>query len=71
MKNLPLLLAAVTLAGCAAASSPGSQVSAGSNSESWYWWLHPKLGMIKVDRASNAMIISGQSQRDTANPRAQ
>jgi hypothetical protein len=29
-----------------------------STSSGYYWWLHPKLGMVKVDRATNAMITS-------------
>jgi uncharacterized protein YceK len=71
MKNLLLLFAAVALAGCAAVSAPATQGSSGTSTGSWYWWLHPKLGMVKVDRASNAMIISGKVQRDSTNPRAQ
>lgn len=65
MKNLLLLFAALTLAGCAAVS-PSATQDAGSSTESSYWWLHPKLGMVKVDRATNAMMIGGKTQRDSA-----
>jgi hypothetical protein len=68
MKNLLLLLAAVTLAGCAAVSPLAPQDTA-SSTESWYWWLHPKLGMVKVDRATNAIVV--KAQRDSAQTRTQ
>lgn len=62
MKRLLILLAGLALAGAAAAAAPANQPS--GSSASWYWWLHPKLGMVKVDRATNAMIVSGRQQRE-------
>ena len=62
MKKLLILAAGLALAGAAAAATPPRQQSEGA---SWYWWLHPKLGMVKVDRATNAIIVVRKQQRAT------
>jgi len=43
--------APTTVVGAQASTSPAT-------SSGYYWWLHPKLGMVKVDRATNVMITS-------------
>lgn len=60
MKKLTsALLSAVILAGTSfavyAAPAPASGVGAPGT---YYWWNHPRLGMVKVDRATNAMVHS-------------
>lgn len=63
MKRMLLLSFALTFA--AAASAAGSASSRPPESKPYYWWLHPKLGMVKVDRATNAMV-SGRRDAATA-----
>lgn len=41
-----------------AASAPAA------SQKTFYYWLHPKLGMVKVDRASNAMLTGTRSRPD-------
>lgn len=54
MKMLMIILAGFILAGCAA---PVATNSMGANSGT-YNWLHPKQGMVKVDRATNAIVVA-------------
>lgn len=37
---------------------------------SYYYWLHPKLGMVKVDRRTNAMITGRRASQPTDGSRA-
>jgi hypothetical protein len=61
-KLLVTLLGTAFLAGCAyTTGGPPSQAAA--TSDGYYWWLHPKLGMVKVDRATNAMLVSQTPSR--------
>lgn len=64
-----LLLGATMLAGAsfAAATTPASQDSA---SPTFYYWLHPKLGMVKVDKATNAMVKSKRSGAENVEQRS-
>ena len=57
MRTLILaILASLLAAGCASTANVTPQdVSAKS---SYYYWEHPKLGMVKVDRATSAMVTS-------------
>lgn len=48
--------ALVATAGCAATSSSADGTTP---SRSYYYWLHPKLGMVKADRVTH-MMITGQ-----------
>lgn len=59
-KIVVFVLGASLLGGAsmAAPASPDKQVEKSST----YYWLHPKLGHVKVDRASNAMVISGKGR---------
>lgn len=50
------ILASLLAAGCASTANVTPQdVSVKS---SYYYWEHPKLGMVKVDRVTNAMVTS-------------
>ncbi len=50
----------------AATATPASQESA---SPTFYYWLHPKLGMVKVDKATNAIVKSKRSGADNVQQR--
>ena len=57
MKNIfATILATALFAGVsmAASAAPSGQEAASGT----YWWLHPRLGMVKVDRATNTMVHS-------------
>lgn len=47
------LFAAAATAAPASTSAPAAQGPSGT-----YYWLHPKLGMVKVDRATNFMVTA-------------
>lgn len=61
MRHLALLVfsGAALLAGAASAATDNPAAKPMEGGKSYYWWLHPKLGMVKVDRATNAMLVSG------------
>lgn len=68
-----LVIASALVAFSAAAQAtqsppPGAPASAAPRT--YYYWLHPKLGMVKVDRATNAMVTSRQvrAQASQASP---
>lgn len=49
--------------GAAPPAAPPAQASgAAASRTSFYYWLHPKLGMVKVDRVTNAMLTGSRSQ---------
>ena len=64
------LVAGLVLASFATAqtASPTAMPSAQAGNsapvaqKSYYWWLHPKLGMVKVDRATNAMLTGSKAR---------
>ena len=61
MKTLILaILAPLLAAGCASTANVTPQDP--SAKSSYYYWEHPKLGMVKVDRATNAMV-TGRTAR--------
>jgi len=35
-----------------------------------YFWLHPKLGMVRVDKTTNAMVTNAQPMDKWASPQA-
>lgn len=47
------LFAAAAVAAPSDTSKPTAQASSGT-----YYWLHPKLGHVKVDRATNFMVTA-------------
>lgn len=56
MKATPIaLLAAAILAAPLAPAQASSAPAMGA--KTYYYWLHPKLGMVKVDKATNAMLV--------------
>ena len=55
MKNTMLaIFTSLLAAGCA--STANVTPSDASARQSYYYWLHPKLGMVMVDRATNAVF---------------
>jgi len=73
MNKLLILLAAIVTAHAAAATStaaaPGP-ASGTSSTRTYSYWLHPKLGMVKVDRSTHAMVLAQRQERDAAQPSA-
>lgn len=61
MYKLLTFAMAIAFASAAAASQP---LQGSKSGQDWYWWLHPKLGMVKVDRATNAMVIKDTQHLD-------
>lgn len=61
MKKL-LAFAALAALGAAALAAPSSPAGNGGT----HYWLHPKLGMVKVDSRTHAIVVPGrnQGQRD-------
>lgn len=55
MKTLILAMLALALAGCAATATMTTVPSTGTSDT--YYWLHPKQGVVKVDRATNAIVV--------------
>lgn len=57
MKTLILaILASLLAAGCASTANVRPQGVGAKGS--YYYWEHPKLGVLKVDRATNATVTS-------------
>ena len=59
MKSATFLIAVALLSGAAypadtRAAQPGERPY-------YYYWLHPKLGMVKVDRQTNAMLTGARA----------
>lgn len=61
------MLSSIVLAMTALVSAPaGAQAEAsGATSTSYYYWLHPKLGFVKVDRATNVMLRPVQASHES------
>lgn len=51
------------VATAALAVTPFAQASDNDNT---YFWLHPKLGMVRVDKATNAMVTTTPPQTKEA-----
>jgi uncharacterized lipoprotein YajG len=60
LKTLMMIAAATVLAGCAAVAN-NAVVSPDASKETRYW-LHPKLGMVKVDAKTLAMVSERRQQ---------
>ncbi|MBL0391220.1 hypothetical protein JJ685_08725 [Ramlibacter monticola] len=61
------LLALAFLGGPAfAQSQPASQAPA--EAKTYHYWLHPKLGMVKVDKKTHAMLVGRPAQQQTSTP---
>lgn len=61
-KLLLTLLGASLASGAALAAAPTQQARDGKPSGT-YDWLHPRLGMVKVDRATNFMVVAKRQPR--------
>lgn len=57
------LLGAALFAGAASAATDTRAEPASKSGTSY--WLHPKLGMVKVDRATNAMVVTKRDKERT------
>lgn len=66
MNRFWMPVVAIAAAASFAASAQSSTREAPS--KSYYYWLHPKLGMVKVDRKTNAMIVGGRVTGPAAAP---
>jgi hypothetical protein len=67
-KLLIALLGATFASGAALAQTPTQQSAdtkqaAAAKSNGTYYWLHPRLGMVKVDRATNFMVVAKRGVR--------
>ena len=59
MKKLfSILLGAAIFAGASFTAYAAPSSGEGTPPDAYYWWNHPRLGMVKVDRATNTMIHS-------------
>ena len=58
MKSATFLIAVALLSGAAYAADTRAAPPAG---RPYYYWLHPKLGMVKVDRQTNAMLTGARA----------
>lgn len=45
------------------AAAPAPAASQAKQERSYYWWLHPKQGMVKVDRATNFPVIPQRQKK--------
>ncbi len=43
-----------------------TSVAHASDNGNAYFWLHPKLGMVRVDKVTNAMVTSAPLQTEDA-----
>jgi hypothetical protein len=67
MKTTMIALTALAmLAGPAAYAQTQPSASAAAGGASYYYWLHPKLGMVKVDKKTNAMLVGRRAQPTSA-----
>lgn len=62
MKSAVATFLAIAFVAGAASASVGSAPAEPGKSGT-YWWLHPKLGMVKVDRATNAIVVGKRKDR--------
>ena len=59
------LAAALVAAGAFAAQAVPTAAPASATAPTYYYWLHPKLGMVKVDRATNAIVTAKRAPPST------
>jgi hypothetical protein len=45
-------------------------VAQASDTDNTYFWLHPKLGMVRVDKATNAMVTTVEPVKKQTSPQA-
>ena len=55
----------------ASATAPAfTSVAQANDNHNTYFWLHPKLGMIQVNKATNAMVTTAQPLKKRVSPQA-
>lgn len=74
MKTWLTLSIAAAIAAAASMATAKAPAPEQSDGKPYYYWLHPKLGHVKVDRETNAMLVgkrkaSESDQRTRSGPR--
>ena len=64
------MLATAILAAPASFAQAQPASSSTATGKSYYYWLHPKLGMVKVDRKTNAMLVGRRPEHGTSSAAA-
>lgn len=59
-----IVLAMTALASAPASAQANAQAEASGATSTSYYWLHPKLGFVKVDRATNVMLRPVQASHE-------
>jgi hypothetical protein len=62
------LLAAAILAAPGAYAQSQSAAAPATGARSYYYWLHPRLGMVKVDSKTNFMLVGRRAQQASVTP---
>lgn len=57
------LLATAVLAAPVAYAQGQPAAPGGDGGKSYYYWLHPKLGMVKVDKKTSFMLVGRRAQQ--------
>ena len=57
------MLATAILAAPASYAQTQPASSGTATGKSYYYWLHPKLGMVKVDKKTNAMLVGRRARQ--------
>lgn len=65
-KTILAVLTSLLGAGCASTANLTPQQA--SARQSYYYWLHPKLGLVKVDSATNAMVTARTVRETPSQP---
>jgi hypothetical protein len=62
----------IALLATAILAAPGAfaQAQSATSSNGYYYWLHPKLGMVKVDKKTSAMLVGRRAQQGTGSAEA-
>lgn len=55
MKSSLILFLAFTVTAAALPAAAAARTE--PDAKPYYYWLHPKLGHVKIDRATNAMLV--------------
>lgn len=59
-----IVVATTVLVSAPASAQANAQAEASGATSTSYYWLHPKLGFVKVDRATNAMLRPVQASHE-------
>ncbi|MBI5279347.1 MAG: hypothetical protein HY854_23145 [Burkholderiales bacterium] len=64
MRSILMISAALVLSGCAAVAGTGG--NAATAERETHYWLHPKLGMVKVDAKTHAMVVPSRAPQSAS-----